>query len=133
MSENRFTIKPQDDYWAVVDNHNEDKVCIINGIHTEIEAEWLCDFMNEQQDQIDSLIVDKRILVDNVDKARLYIKAKDRCIKHQQATIEQLRTQLLICQQSKSDDGRIKVWQVPPIPKGMRITTSTTSDGEKDE
>ena len=37
---------------------------------------------------------------------------------------EQLRTQLLICQQ-------FKVWQVPPIPKGMRITTTTT--GEKDE
>ena len=46
---------------------------------------------------------------------------------------EQLRTQLLICQQSKNDDGRIKVWQVPPIPKEMRITTSTTSDGDIDE
>lgn len=46
---------------------------------------------------------------------------------------EQLRTQLLICQQSKSDDGRIKVWQVPPISKGMRITSFTTSDGEIDE
>ena len=55
MSEKRFTIKPQDDYWAVVDNHNEDKVCIINGIHTEIEAIWLCDFMNEQQDLIEEL------------------------------------------------------------------------------
>ena len=49
MSEKRFTIKPQDDYWAVVDNYNDDKVCIINGIHTEIEAIWVCDFMNEQQ------------------------------------------------------------------------------------
>lgn len=48
-SENRFTIKPQDDYWAVVDNHNKDKVCIINGIHTRVEAIWLCDFMNEQE------------------------------------------------------------------------------------
>lgn len=46
---------------------------------------------------------------------------------------EQLRTQLLICQQSKNDDVRIKVWQVPPIPKGTRITISTTSDGETDE
>ena len=52
MTEKRFTIKPQDDYWAVVDNYNDDKVCIINGIHTEIEAIWLCDFMNEQQDRI---------------------------------------------------------------------------------
>ena len=55
MSEKRFTIKPQDDYWAVVDNYNEDKVCIINGIHTEIEAIWLCDFMNEQQATIEHL------------------------------------------------------------------------------
>lgn len=43
---------------------------------------------------------------------------------------EQLRTQLLICQQSKNDGG-FQVWEVPPIPKGMRITTKTT--GEKDE
>ena len=55
MSENRFTIKPQDDYWAVVDNYSDDKVCIINGIHTEIEAIWLCDFMNEQQATIRKL------------------------------------------------------------------------------
>ena len=56
MSEKRFAIKPQDDYWAVIDNHNDDKVCIINGIHTEIEAKWLCDFMNEQQATINKLI-----------------------------------------------------------------------------
>ena len=55
MSEKRFTIKPQDDYWAVVDNYNDDKVCIINGIHTKIEAIWLCDFMNDQQAEIDEL------------------------------------------------------------------------------
>ena len=55
MTEKRFAIKPQDDYWAVVDNHNNDKVCIINGIHTEMEAIWLCDFMNEQQATIKRL------------------------------------------------------------------------------
>ena len=55
MTEKRFTIKPQDDYWAVVDNYNGDKVCIINGIHTEIEAIWLCNFMNEQQATISDL------------------------------------------------------------------------------
>lgn len=54
MSEKRFTIKSQDDYWAVVDAYNSDKVCIINGIHTEIEAIWLCDFMNEQQSMIEN-------------------------------------------------------------------------------
>lgn len=55
MSEKRFAIKPQDDYWAVIDNHNDDKVCIINSIHTEIEAIWLCDFMNEQDKKIKAL------------------------------------------------------------------------------
>lgn len=44
---------------------------------------------------------------------------------------KQLRTQLLICQQSKNDDGRFKVWQIPPIPKGMKITITTS--GDKDE
>lgn len=62
MSEKRFIIKPQDDYWAVVDNHNNDKVCIINGIHTEIEAIWLCDFMNEQQ----SIIDEQKITIDEM-------------------------------------------------------------------
>lgn len=62
MSEKRFTIKPQDDYWAVVNNYNGDKVCIINGIHTEIEAKWLCDFMNEQQTTID----EQKIAIDEM-------------------------------------------------------------------
>ena len=43
----RFTIKPQDDLFGVVDNYSADKVCIVNGIRTEIEAKWLCDLMNE--------------------------------------------------------------------------------------
>ena len=62
MSEKRFAIKPQDDYWAVIDNHNDDKVCIINGIHTEMEAIWLCDFMNEQQ----SIIDEQKIAIDEM-------------------------------------------------------------------
>ena len=65
MSEKRFTIKPQDDYWAVVDNYNEDKVCIINGIHTEIEAIWLCDFMSEQQSK-QSIIDEQKIAIDEM-------------------------------------------------------------------
>lgn len=43
----RFTIKPQDDLFGVVDNYSADKVCVVNGIRTEIEAKWLCDLMNE--------------------------------------------------------------------------------------
>lgn len=102
MCEKRFTIKPQDDYWAVVDNYNDDKVCIINGIHTKIEAIWLCDFMNEQQAEIDDLNQEN----------------------------EKLRNQLLICQQSKKDDGRFQVWEVPPITMGERISFTTNDGGD---
>ena len=62
MSEKRFNIKPQDDYWAVVDAYNEDKVCIINGIHTEIEAIWLCALLNDQQ----SIIDEQKIAIDEM-------------------------------------------------------------------
>lgn len=51
-------------------------------------------------------------------------------LNQQQDTIERLRTQLLICRQSKNDDGRFKVWQVPPIRRDMRVST-TTMDGEQ--
>ena len=64
---------------------------------------------------------------DNEKEERMTALETTERLNEQQATIEQLRTQLLICQQSKSDDGRFQVWEVPPIPKGMRITTS---DGE---
>lgn len=60
-------------------------------------------------------------------------------LNEQQATIsalkeenEQLQQQLAICQQS-NDDGRFKVWEVPPIPKGTRITFSTTERSGKNE
>lgn len=48
MTENkRFTVKPQDNYFGVTDNLTEDKVNVVNGIRTEIEAKWLCDLLNE--------------------------------------------------------------------------------------
>ena len=71
MSEKRFAIKPQDDYWAVIDNHNDDKVCIINGIHTEIEAIWLCDFMNELSEENEQLRKDKEILKERLRECRI--------------------------------------------------------------
>lgn len=47
MTENkRFTIKIQDDYFGITDNSTADKVNVVNGIRTEIEAEWLCDLLN---------------------------------------------------------------------------------------
>ena len=56
MTENkRFTIKPQDDLFGVVDNYSADKVCVINGIRTEIEAKWLCKDMNTLNDENEQL------------------------------------------------------------------------------
>ena len=55
MTKKRFTVKSQDDYFGVVDNNTEDKVCVVNGIHTEIETEWLCDLLNEQHETIKAL------------------------------------------------------------------------------
>ena len=39
---------------------------------------------------------------------------------------KRLRTQLLLCKQSK--DGRFQVWEVPPIPVGTTISFSTNGD-----
>ena len=55
MTEKRFTIKPQDDLFGVVDNYSPDKVCVINGIRTEIEAKWLCKDMNALNDDNEKL------------------------------------------------------------------------------
>ena len=56
MTENkRFTIKPQDDLFGVVDNYSADKVCVVNGIRTEIEAKWLCNVMNDLNDENEQL------------------------------------------------------------------------------
>ena len=80
MSDERFTIKPQDDYWAVVDNYNEDKVCIINGIHTKIEAIWLCDFMNDLKEEKDSLVavIDENLLKGYHEQSIKYKEAKEK-------------------------------------------------------
>ena len=51
MTKKRFTIKPQDNYFGITDNNHADKMNVINGIHTEIEAKWLCDLMNELNDE----------------------------------------------------------------------------------
>lgn len=52
MTEKRFTIKPQDDLFGVVDNYSPDKICVINGIRTEIEAGWLCNLLNELHEDL---------------------------------------------------------------------------------
>lgn len=55
MTAKRYKIKPQDDLFGVVDNYSADKVCIINGIRTEIEAKWLCKDMNTLNDENEQL------------------------------------------------------------------------------
>ena len=68
MIEKRFTIKPQDDLFGVVDNYSADKVCVIHGIRTEIEAEWLCKDMNTLNDENEQLKADKQSLIDFIKK-----------------------------------------------------------------
>ena len=76
MTEKRFTIKPQDDLFGVVDNYSADKVCIINGIRTEIEAEWLCKDMNALNDENEQLRKQNEELINGMQEtARLSAKA----------------------------------------------------------
>lgn len=45
----KYIIRKQDDYYGINDTiagYN-----VINGIHTEIEAKWLCDLLNELYDE----------------------------------------------------------------------------------
>lgn len=63
MTAKRFTVKSQDDYFGVVDNNTEDKVCVVNGIRTEIEAEWLCKDMNALNDENEQLKEQQKLLV----------------------------------------------------------------------
>ena len=126
MSEKRFTIKPQDDYWAVVDNYNEDKVCIINGIHTKIEAIWLCDFMNEQQDTICKLqdlcgksdYENAKLLLKNKEQAEEIKLLKPTNVEQYEQIVqlqeenEQLRENLHNCRINKNIiREKLKIWQ----------------------
>ena len=94
--------------------------------------------MGEKRFIVESVMItndcneDKRIVKVITDKEEIYsyddLYEISDLLNEQQDTISQLRTQLLICQQSKKDDGRFQVWEVPPIPKGTRITFSTTTE-----
>lgn len=55
-----------------------------------------------------------------------YVRISCEKKKELQDENEQLRTQLLLCKQSK--DGRFQVWEVPPIPVGTTISFSTNGD-----
>lgn len=64
MTVKRYTIKPQDDLFGVVDNYSADKVCVINGIRTEIEAKWLCKDMNTLNDENEQLKFENQELIE---------------------------------------------------------------------
>lgn len=68
MTKKRYTIKPQDDLFGVVDNYSADKICVINGIRTEIEARWLCKDMNTLNDENEQLKQFKEKVFSLIDK-----------------------------------------------------------------
>ena len=72
MTKKRFTIKPQDDYFGVTDNYSADKVNVVNGIRTEIEAEWLCELLNELHEENQEL----RLLVDILKEQNMKFKLR---------------------------------------------------------
>ena len=101
-------------YYLAIEDTQEKKIYCVEQYIADVEK-VVC-LLNEQQSTID----EQKIAIDELINDYKKLEKKN----------EQLRTQLLICQQSKNDDGRIQVWEVPPISKGMRITTFTTSDGD---
>lgn len=60
MTEKRFTIRLQDDYFGITDNNVG--MNVINGILTEIEAKWLCDLLNELAEENKELKAENRQL-----------------------------------------------------------------------
>ena len=88
MSENkRFTIKSQDDYFGITDNNTVDKVNVINSIHTEIEAEWLCDLLNELHEENEQLKQD----VTDTNMANSILQER---VEHYRKENEQLRNNI---------------------------------------
>ena len=47
-------------------------------------------------------------------------------MNEQDQRITELESQLRQCQATKNDNGRFKVWQVPPIKEGTKIGITTT-------
>jgi len=93
MTEKRFTIKPQDDLFGVVDNYSADKVCVINGIRTEIEAEWLCKDMNTLNDENEQLKSRVEYLERKIDRERTsYQKQHEKWEEEIQKENEQLKS-----------------------------------------
>ena len=66
----RYTIKSQGDYFGVVDNNIDDRVCVVNGIHTRIEAAWLMELLNRLNDENEQL----KQSIKEIDDAELHLK-----------------------------------------------------------
>lgn len=114
MTKKRFTIKQQDDYFGVVDNNTDDKSCVVNGIRTEIEAEWLCDSMNKLNDENEQLKFDMK------DCAKRWKRLFNKYIKLQKENKElkkeneQLKAQLYC----DSDEGVCIICKYHYLEKG---------------
>ena len=66
MTEKRFTIRLQDDYFGITDNNVG--MNVINGILTEIEAKWLCDLLNELAEENKELKEENQKLLSLIQK-----------------------------------------------------------------
>lgn len=62
----RYIVKTQNDYFNVTDTYNN--VPIVNGIRTEIEAEWLADHINTLNDEKDIITDDYTDLQEKYDE-----------------------------------------------------------------
>lgn len=73
---NRYIVKTQDDYFNVTDTYNN--VPIVNGIRTEIEAEWLADHINTLNDEKDIITDDYTDLQEKHDELnKKYVRVSD--------------------------------------------------------
>lgn len=141
MSEKRFKMEipiNNGNHPLLKDNETGEIVEIVN-------VEMLIKKLNEQQELIEELEVSDEMgwkRAEHFEKKcpkelhnkKMYIKRLEYKVQKFKEENEQLRQQLLICQQSKNNnDGRFQVWEVPPISQGTRITFSTTEKSGKNE
>lgn len=97
MTEKRFTTKSQDDYFGVIDNNVGDNVCVVNGIHTLIEAEWLCEVLNSLINENEQLKKDLKIIEEHRKQETEYtarLEEKNEQLKSELRNLRRLTNQL---------------------------------------
>ena len=115
MTEKRFV----SEYVEIIDeNGSRQAVCVTDTEHTvsfEVKDEYvamdLCEKLNSLSDTVEALILDRNKQEEKLDIARRNMTKQLEKISEQQATISQLRTQLLICQQSNEQKKDSKRWR----------------------